>query len=299
MGPTLAVILARMFYPGNFGALPILIRFASHSRGAFRYNQATVVRHREGTQTPMMDSTALLRPDGLQTAPDLEVVPPPWPIRGDGWVVFFKFDRSSRHGDYASVYGMRSRWRGGIGALTWMHYTSTPVGPYDELMLIPGRIEMPKHRGHGTRKYWSISRIWVSTWESVVSGRANWGIPKDRADFTIEARETGEDALSASLDGAPICTMTCKPGLARIPINTWLFPVTLAQNWEGRAFYTHLTLKAGLELLEVSQLWGDGVHVPDFAALGMTPIGAVKLDKFAITFPLPVKKDGVPLEEPT
>ncbi|MBW4438115.1 MAG: acetoacetate decarboxylase family protein [Pleurocapsa minor GSE-CHR-MK-17-07R] len=245
----------------------------------------------------MTDSTHTLRPDGLQVAPDLEIAGPPWPIRGDGWIVFFKFDRSRRHGDYAATHGMRPYWRGGIGGLVWMKYRDTPVGPYDELMLVPGRIEVPKARGRGRGKYWSISRIWVSSWESVVSGRANWGIPKDRADFSIVAHDNGEDHLTASLDGQTICSMVCKAGLARIPINTGLFPVTLVQQWEGQAYYSKLTLKAGIEVLDVSQLWGDGVHVPDFQALGMTPLGAVKLDKFVITFPVPVIKEGVALEE--
>ena len=46
------------------------------------------------------------------------------------------------------------------------------------LLLIPGTMRFPDGR-----RYASFSRILVSTWDSVVNGRINWGIPKDRANF--------------------------------------------------------------------------------------------------------------------
>ncbi|KAL0572109.1 hypothetical protein V5O48_009862 [Marasmius crinis-equi] len=67
-----------------------------------------------------------------------------------------------------------------IGALMLVRYASTPVGPYDELIYIPGRWAYASGR-NGLR----ITRLYVSTDASVFNGRTNWNIPKHRANFSF------------------------------------------------------------------------------------------------------------------
>ncbi len=219
---------------------------------------------------------------GFMSPPELPVSPPPWKLTGDGWVVFYRFPPDDPHG-VVERDELAGTWRGGTGAIAWMNYKSSPVGAYSELLYIPGKFEVP--RKGKIKKFYSISQIFVSTWQSVISGRANWGIPKDRADFTVEILSTGEDHLTASLDGAQIAELTTKAGLFRMPLNTGLFPITLMQRWQGQTFFIKLAVSAGIEWLTSVKLSGDGVHIPDLS--GMTPLGAVKLDKFKITFPIP------------
>ncbi|KAL4875707.1 hypothetical protein BJY04DRAFT_154372 [Aspergillus karnatakaensis] len=64
-----------------------------------------------------------------------------------------------------------------------VRYEDTDVGPYDELILIPGRATNPHSKT--ARSEMRISTIYVSTEASVWNGRRNWNIPKHLAVFTF------------------------------------------------------------------------------------------------------------------
>jgi hypothetical protein len=216
---------------------------------------------------------------GSQPMPALGIVPPPWPLRGDGWVALFRLNAA-----YAARPGivrpeLRGAWQGGVGAVAWMRYHESPVGPYDELLFIPGLFEV------GGRTAFSISQIYVSSEASVVNGRANWGIPKDRADFEITKRATGEDVLRAGPADAPFAAMIARPGGPRLPLDTRALPLPLAQVWQGQVFRIGLTLRAGARWLDVVDWRADGAQFPSLA--GLRPLAAVKLESFDITFPVP------------
>jgi acetoacetate decarboxylase len=59
-------------------------------------------------------------------------------------------------------------------------YEQSPVGPYQELLFIPGRFQF------GRRRYYMVTQIYVSTQVSVENGQENWGIPKQLAQFHFE-----------------------------------------------------------------------------------------------------------------
>lgn len=222
----------------------------------------------------------------LMNAPELPVVPPPWELRGDGYVLLYHFSRAFGERESQHQPPLAGRWRGMLSAVTWMFYNTSGVGPYGELMVIPGVFAW---RG---RRDFSITRIYVSTWESVVSGRANWGIPKDRADISVERRSSGEEHLVAALDGNILCEMLCRPSRFSLPVSTRFLPITLMQVWEGQTFYTPFTLQADVHWLDVIRISSDGDHFPSLA--GETPLIAVKLANFAVTYPIPriVANDG-------
>lgn len=74
---------------------------------------------------------------------------------------------------------LRASFVGGYGALMLVDYSESNCGPYRELLLIPGSFRVRD------KTLASISRIFVSTTESLASGRRNWGIPKELADFSV------------------------------------------------------------------------------------------------------------------
>lgn len=72
------------------------------------------------------------------------------------------------------------KFLGGLGTVWIVRYTSSPIGPYDELLYAPGDFETPSG-GKAT----SITRIYVSTAVSVYNGRKIWNIPKHLARFSF------------------------------------------------------------------------------------------------------------------
>ncbi|MBK9748584.1 MAG: acetoacetate decarboxylase family protein [Chloroflexi bacterium] len=207
------------------------------------------------------------------------VVRPPWQLRGDGYVIFYRFER-----DFALQWTppeLHDRFRGGTGAVAFVNYKDSPVGGYGELLFIPGRFD------DGKKARFSITRIFVSTYSSVMSGRANWGIPKERASFNVGIDDEGLETLTTeAINGDPIAQFNVRPGLLKMPLpNNRLFPLQIVQWWEGQQFNTKFWGGGRLGLMDVEGLHINGDLFPDVS--GQTPIGAVKVWGFRLTFGVP------------
>ncbi len=58
-----------------------------------------------------------------------------------------------------------------------VRYTETPVGPYDELVLLPGQFDVPVHgtkRGKKQKTNTRITAIWVSQKVTCWNGESGW-----------------------------------------------------------------------------------------------------------------------------
>ncbi|MES1928216.1 hypothetical protein SADO_03135 [Salinisphaera dokdonensis CL-ES53] len=107
-----------------------------------------------------------------------DIIAPPWQLEGRGLIALFACSREFGNACAEAVPALRGRARGGIGALMLVDYASSNVGPYRELLIVPGRFA----NEHGVPMP-AVTHIWVSTQESVDGGRFNWGLPKQRASF--------------------------------------------------------------------------------------------------------------------
>ncbi|KAI4251285.1 MAG: hypothetical protein LQ352_004947 [Teloschistes flavicans] len=115
------------------------------------------------------------------------MVPPPWTCHYTGYVGSFYVSPSTGlprdlaydpHEASSDRFTEAGAWKGGLAMIQLLRYTSTPVGPYDEMILIPGNFNVP---GHGS--YTRITRIYVSQRDTTYNGRKNWNIPKHIARF--------------------------------------------------------------------------------------------------------------------
>jgi len=120
----------------------------------------------------------------------LPLVPPPWTCKISACYLIpwyhsgsrplpkeLAYDRVEANAASFSSENEAGRYRGGLCFAQILRYSETPVGPYDELLIIPGTFD-----GAGpfkeVKKNLRITGIWVSSRETCMNGRRNWGIPK-------------------------------------------------------------------------------------------------------------------------
>ncbi|HCH65982.1 MAG TPA: hypothetical protein DFR83_24485, partial [Deltaproteobacteria bacterium] len=119
---------------------------------------------------------------------ELPIPPAPWWLTGEGYIFPLKSTREHvlRHGFLPP--SEQDCFVGGWGAWMLVRYRDSPVGPYDELLYIPG------YSRRGWRLTWQITKIYVSTEASARAGIRTWGLPKEVAPFAFT---TEGDALRA------------------------------------------------------------------------------------------------------
>jgi hypothetical protein len=226
-----------------------------------------------------MSEYRLLAADG--ELPEVARAPAPWALRGDGWILLLRLPEAVRRDPRHLPPELRDRPLSGPSVVMFVDYAESPAGPYRELLYIPGRFEL----GDG-RRAWSVTRIYVSTWESVVNGRLNWGIPKDRADFHREPLGRGE-RLSVAVDGQAAATLELVPRGPALPFHAALLPRglrTLVQYHAGRRFELAPGARGRTALGQVQRLASDGTLFPALAAARV--LLALRAPRFTLEFPV-------------
>jgi hypothetical protein len=226
----------------------------------------------------------MLQPDA--SLPAVPLRPAPWTLRGSAWVVALKLPRAAPARAAFLPAGLAGGGRGLASYLMYVDYSQSGCGPYRELLFIPGAFTFGDGRRHLT-----ISRIVVSTWDSVVNGRNNWGIPKDRADFEVEQNVGGgrEDRVRVVSDGRELCelrlaTLRFAPLL---PVPGGLLPAslrTLAQSFRGRTYYFAPSARGRVRPGRLLSWRFDPALFPDLA--GASVVAALKVESFRMTFPV-------------
>ncbi|KND92364.1 hypothetical protein TOPH_03041 [Tolypocladium ophioglossoides CBS 100239] len=128
----------------------------------------------------------------------IEHIPPPWRLHGDVYCISFWTSGASARSlrddhayspleagtDFANPPG--SRPVGGLGMIQIIRYRDSPVGPYDELLVVPGSYDWSRDGPDGRPEVGRnprISRIYVSQKHTCFNGRINWNCPKHLARF--------------------------------------------------------------------------------------------------------------------
>lgn len=211
--------------------------------------------------------------------------PSPWALHGQGWVVAMSLPPSSPARTAFMPPAQASQAGGKLALLMFVDYAQSDCGPYHELLLIPGSFPFADGKRH-----LSISRILVSTWDSVVNGRANWGIPKDRADFRVQYGVDGsrDDRIQVSSEGRVMADLqfTAWP-VPPLPVFGGIIPErmrTLAQHFDGKTFLYAPGSRGWIQAGRVKSWQFDDELFPDLA--GARVLAAIKIRSFAMTFPV-------------
>ena len=228
------------------------------------------------------DDSGMLQPG--RDMPVVERVPAPWSLDGDAWMVLVRWPRAQTAQSRAAFVprSLRSTLGAPLGVLLCVDYRHAPCGPYREILLIPGSFVFDDGRRH-----FSISRILVSTWESVVNGRANWGIPKDRADFDVVDRGDTERIVVSDAQ-REICALEFeRPRGPRMPASTaWMpqRPLTLAQRYAGRTYYYTPAARGSVRRSRLVDWRFDAALFPDLRETRV--LVSLRIERFQMTFPV-------------
>lgn len=204
---------------------------------------------------------------------------PPWKLTGSGYIFtyVFKKDWIKKNGHLADFQEISSK--GGLGTVMLVDYFSSDVGPYRELLIVPGVFKLG-----GTTQF-SISKIYVSTYDSVWNGINNWGIPKELADFEIIEHPNNTEQIRVSMGGEVFFEAHLQKRSFYFPISTRFFPLRLAQKKGDELLITNSTAKGKATFLKSYDLKINQTYFPDVSELNPLTILAVK--NFEMTFPIP------------
>jgi len=137
------------------------------------------------------------------------------------------------------------------GVLVFVRYTESNVGPYDELLWLELFQCSPAGRAH------HVPVIFVSSEASAQSGRANWGLPKEVAEFHVSARDADTVAVQVTCAGQPIASFVHSGACGGLPLALGRLPRALrrlVQVSEGRAFDTVPEARARFRPARVCEL---------------------------------------------
>jgi hypothetical protein len=203
--------------------------------------------------------------------------PAPWKLRGSGYLFIFKFPKSFKNLPDFLPQSTQLEYHDGFGTMMLVDYHESNAGPYRELLLIPGIFSWSKCRAY------SISKIFVSTQQSVLSGQKNWGIPKELADFKIEKLGKDRERWRVSQDGREFFDATVSHRQIPIPIHTAFLPSDLIQEWEGKIYQTQIK---GFGLARVAELAELSIYHETFPDISdIHPVIGFQIKPFQIIFP--------------
>ncbi len=214
---------------------------------------------------------------------------PPWSLTGNGYVFLYRLDR-----EFVLTQGfvpetLRERYVGGPGLVMLVDYHRSEAGPYRELLFSPGRFRLD--RG----VFFSITKIYVSSMESVINGRENWGIPKELAHFDWK-RKGEHETIVVERDEALVAQFELRSSRFKLPVTTSLLPKrmrTVAHPLLGKTFYTTLRAKGHVCRAALLRTQINGQLFPDVAV--RKPFVLVQAEDFLLQFPVPVVVEGEPV----
>lgn len=220
----------------------------------------------------------------------MRIAPPPWTLTGNGVILVAHFPEAFVRAQGFLVPYQQRAYRGWIGTVMLVDYAASPVGPYQELLFIPGLFRF------GERISFSISKIYVSTPDSVWNGRRNWGIPKELAHFSFVLNPDGSRTISVRCDEQALLSLRASPWGFRFPITTKLLPgfrlmqeqLTTHQSTPqpaGKLLLTRLSATGSARLASLSEVRVNPALFPDLKPL--KPLIVLTVDNFEMTFPRP------------
>lgn len=207
---------------------------------------------------------------------DQTTCPPPWRLKGEGFILLYKFSKSFIQ-EHALLHASQiDSYTGGLGYVMLVNYEESPVGPYKELLIIPGKF--------GAERRQAITKIYVDSEASTQNGRKNWGIPKETVPI-IWQKEGKLTKIGVGSEHDPIWYSEIMTGKIPIPVSTKLLPIELLQTWEDKQYLTKPAGKGWGKLASLQKIHVNPQGFPNITA--KKPLLCVHVHPFEMYFPKP------------
>lgn len=218
-----------------------------------------------------------------------KVVKAPWELSGKGFITLYKFDKNFLSKNHLVPKFLKNKKLKGFGSIMFVDYKTSPVGPYQELLFIPGKFVV------GKLKLANISKIYVSTQASVDGGISNWGIPKELADFKIEDIDKKRTKILVKKKSEMVASFLFKETFFPLPVSTKILKYPLVQKRNNKYYFTDFkgSGKGKMAIIEEQNI--NDKYFPDIA--NFTPIISVKINPFKIVFPKPKIRKALEIDD--
>ncbi|EMS32043.1 hypothetical protein C943_01608 [Mariniradius saccharolyticus AK6] len=200
--------------------------------------------------------------------------PAPWKLQGEGFILAFRFKKQWIAQNTLFTDEQKVNFSGGLGYLMLVNYQRSPVGPYYELLLIPGK---SKPNGKQT-----ISHIFVDSESSTKNGRYNWGIPKQTVPFLWQ-KSGNLETIGVGTEDNPIFFAELEVRKMPFPVSTSLLPIRLEQEMDGKTYLTNPTGKGWGKFAKIRKMKINADLFPDVTTV--KPLFCVKVKPFHLEFP--------------
>lgn len=205
------------------------------------------------------------------------IVKAPWKLKGSGYILLYRFNKDFIINNGFVPQQNIDDFAGGLGAVMIVDYKSSNVGPYSEILFIPGKFYV------NGKKRSIITKIYVSTQASIDSGRANWAIPKEMANFEFIEKGSRKELVKIYKEGKCFFEAEFKTGIIPFPVSTFFIPFPLAQQKNSKIYYTNFKGAGIGRFCKVKSIESVSSDFPELSS--QKPIMAVKVNPFYITFP--------------
>ncbi len=204
----------------------------------------------------------------------------PWRLAGDAYVVALRMPEEVLDEQSFVPESLKGCRLGRYSRMIYVNYKSSPVGPYRELLFDPGRFQFD------SKSCRTISRIFVSTPESVVNGLENWGIPKTIAEFEARTLANGWERITVSAEGAVFAELTFSTVPFGFPFSDRWLPArqrTTAQHYRGQSYSYAPITRATMKMGRLRESKIDPTMFPDISRGKFTL--CVRLEDFRMWIP--------------
>jgi hypothetical protein len=120
----------------------------------------------------------------------------PWLLRGDAFVVFTTSSTETNLSDAGIPHELRGIYHNLFNVMLVADCRESPVGPYRELLYVPGRF-----RFSFDDERLSVTRSYISTQAGAMNRRANWNVPSKLSEISIRSDHPDHAAFSVGRDG--------------------------------------------------------------------------------------------------